>query len=100
MKYLISYDITEDRLRTRLAKYLRQQGCQRLQKSVFLSPNYPPKAWKQVALGLKTLAHNKLSPTDSILCFALNQQDLEKAIILGNEEWFQKARMERLFFIV
>lgn len=100
MRYLISYDISEDRLRTRLAKYLRQQGCQRLQKSVFLSPIYPTKEWKRVLQGLQTLVQSTLLPTDSMVCVAVHHQDLEQAVVLGNDALLKTICAERLFFIV
>lgn len=100
MRYLISYDISEDRLRTRLAKYLRQQGCQRLQKSVFLSPAYPSKEWKRVLQGLQILVKPTLLPTDSMVCIGVRYQDLEQAVVLGNEALLKTINVERLFFIV
>ncbi len=36
MRYLICYDISDDKQRTRIAKRLRQLGMKRLQKSVFI----------------------------------------------------------------
>lgn len=35
---LIIYDITNDRLRTRLADYLKSRGLKRIQKSAFIGP--------------------------------------------------------------
>lgn len=99
MRYLISYDISEDRLRTRLAKHLRQQGCQRLQKSVFLSPTYPTREWKGVLHGIQALVQTSLAPMDSVFCVGLHHQDLEQVVVLGNQAVFQHAYTELLFFI-
>lgn len=37
MLYFIMYDIENDKIRTQIAKYLIKKGCQRVQKSIFLS---------------------------------------------------------------
>lgn len=37
MLYLILYDITDNRVRTHIAKYLISKGCIRIQKSVYLA---------------------------------------------------------------
>ena len=37
MLYFIMYDIENDKVRTRIAKYLEKNGCSRVQKSIFFS---------------------------------------------------------------
>ncbi len=37
MLYFIMYDIENDKVRTRIAKYLEKKGCTRVQKSIFFA---------------------------------------------------------------
>ncbi len=37
MMFFVMYDISDDKVRTQLAKYLLGRGCYRVQKSVFLA---------------------------------------------------------------
>lgn len=51
MMYLISYDITENYRRTRLAKLLISEGYERLQLSVFAGPFSPmdnSRLWQKI----------------------------------------------------
>jgi len=41
MIYLVCYDITEDKLRTKVSKLLIAQGYERIQYSIFAGPDNP-----------------------------------------------------------
>ena len=42
MAYVILYDISNDKVRPQIAKYLEKQGCTRNQKSVFIAKTENP----------------------------------------------------------
>jgi CRISPR-associated endonuclease Cas2 len=77
MNYIISYDISDDRLRLKIAKHLLANGCFRLQKSVFIAPKFHPhtiKTLKQEVIAF--LNCPETLDTDSILCFQISAKQL------------------------
>lgn len=63
MMYLIFYDITSDRLRTKIAKRFIAQGYERLQYSVYLALENPakdPLIWNELKAFLKEEQSAKL----------------------------------------
>jgi len=82
--YLLSYDISNDKLRNKLSKILLRYGCKRLQKSVFLAPNFS----KQELDTLRTVLEAALSPAnkqkdDSLLCLPIVQTRLSELLWHG-----------------
>ncbi len=63
--YLIFYDISNNKLRTKVAKQLIQQGYERLQYSVFAGPFDPEHS--QIWEKLKYLMQK--NPEEKIYCF-------------------------------
>lgn len=60
--YLLFYDITENSIRTRVAKLLEKEGFERLQFSVFIGTTNPKHfdIWKNLAQFIKSTPHNKI----------------------------------------
>ena len=66
--YVISYDISSNRLRNLLAKLLAKTGCERWQKSVFVAIDFEKTEIDRLKIQIKQLLANKAKPTDSVLC--------------------------------
>jgi CRISPR-associated protein Cas2 len=73
MHYAITYDISDDRLRNRLSKTLAKRGCWRLQKSVFLAPDFDPVEISKLRTELMQILASKRSPSDSLLCLPVER---------------------------
>jgi|TARA_B110000285_G_scaffold210045_1_gene251578 CRISPR-associated endonuclease Cas2 len=72
MNYILSYDITDNKLRSRLSKKLITLGCFRLQKSVFIGANFSVKEIKQLKSETSKILASKLrEDSDSFLCLPL-----------------------------
>ncbi|MCB0666676.1 MAG: CRISPR-associated endonuclease Cas2 [Saprospiraceae bacterium] len=81
--YVVCYDISDNRVRTRLAHYLEEKGFQRMQKSVFIG---------QIERAtIRTVKNTLISisevfvPTDSIVVVPLNEADLRKMNVVGRK---------------
>lgn len=73
MHYVIAYDIADDRLRARVAKTLARRGCWRLQKSVFLAPDFSPDELAALRAALRQLLLARHDPADSVLCLPIER---------------------------
>jgi len=89
--YLISYDISSDRLRTKVAKILERHGCKRIQKSVFFAPRYLPDELKRLRADLSKLLTRAAEPADSILCVPIQKQYLVEVIWEGENRSLRAA---------
>lgn len=92
--YLISYDISSDRLRTKVAKALERHGCKRIQKSVFFAPGYTPDELKRLRADLSKLLAPAAEPVDSILCVPIQKQYLVEVIWEGENHSLRSALEE------
>lgn len=76
MNYFICYDISDDDLRGKMVKLLQRKGCKRVQKSVFLAPNFQ---LRELA-ALRGEVERKLVPSfgagDSVLCIPVERDFL------------------------
>lgn len=82
MNYILSYDITSDRLRDRVAKKLMTLGCFRVQKSVFIGIHFSVKEIGVLKNSLNQLFNSKLKEdSDSFLCLPLTERQ-------KNEMWW------------
>ncbi|GAB4411997.1 MAG: hypothetical protein OHK0053_38560 [Microscillaceae bacterium] len=101
MYYLIVYDIRHNRCRTKMAHYLEQQGCQRLQKSVFMG-RLPPEKALQIYRGLRAFMQSAppASASDSLLMLPLERHQIPQTLAFGNTEAFDALVQEinTLFF--
>ena len=83
MTYLILYDIENNKVRTRVAKYLQKKGCIRIQKSVFMAST-SSKKFNDIHQTLKEV-QEFYENTDSILLVPVNTSDLRSMKIIGKE---------------
>lgn len=68
---LVSYDISDDKLRTRFSKYLEKFG-HRIQYSVFEIDN-SPRILANISAGIKNNFEKKFSQADSVYIFELSK---------------------------
>jgi CRISPR-associated endonuclease Cas2 len=97
MTYLICYDITDDRLRTRLAKRLEKAGCIRLQKSVFLAPHFDIKRLAILRGGIKRLMPFALSLDESVIAIPIEKDNLSDIVWAGDTTQIQTLTHKALF---
>jgi len=90
--YLISYDVSNDRLRQKIADMLTQKGCVRLQKSVHLAPAFELKELEQLRQSLAALLGKTDANTDSVLCIAAPDDVLDNAWWAGKPDVWQKIK--------
>lgn len=81
MTYLIMYDISSDKVRTQIAKYLERQGCIRIQKSVFIARS-ESRNFQEITDTLKEV-NSYYDNDDSILLVPFNTSDLRSMQIIG-----------------
>lgn len=89
MAHLISYDIENDKLRTRLAKMIIGRGAIRIQKSVFFADLSAQKTADLLVM-LQDLAE-ELKTGDNIIVIPMYESVLEKMIIIGENLRFDEA---------
>lgn len=94
--FFLSYDISDDRLRIRLSKLLERHGCKRLQKSVFLAPDFEPREMTALRAGCLRLLQ-QAQPSDSLLCIPATRQYMDDLVWLGQKEKLSSALEELLF---
>ena len=82
MIYLASYDITEDRLRTKLAKRLEAAGLERIQYSVFAGP-LTAGLLQQLKNEISALLAKSNFQTDRCLMLPITRRMLEAQIHWG-----------------
>lgn len=80
----ICYDITEDKVRTRLAKYLEAQDFTRLQYSVFIG-QIEASRWKNLERYLAKFHAKYCKPEDRINSHVIETDNFKEMLILGNE---------------
>ncbi len=83
MTYLIMYDIENNKVRTRVSKYLEKKGCIRIQKSIFMT-NSESKEFNEIhatLVDVQSYYENK----DSIMLVPFNTTDLRSMKIIGKE---------------
>jgi CRISPR-associated protein Cas2 len=74
MNYILSYDISSDKLRLRLAKCLERLGCFRIQKSVFIGSGFSVKEIDALKVNISMILSSKLkADTDSFLCLPITE---------------------------
>lgn len=81
MTYLILYDISNDKVRTQIAKYLLQQGCMRIQKSVFMVKS-KNKQFQEIYDTLKEV-NEYYQNEDSIILVPINASDVRSMKLIG-----------------
>lgn len=83
MTYLIMYDISSNKVRGHIAKYLARQGCIRIQKSVFIARS-ESKNFREIVETLREV-NNYYQNADSILLAPINTSDLRALQVIGKD---------------
>ncbi len=83
MLRIITYDIENDRLRTKTAKLLLRQGFERLQFSVFIGEIESDK-WKTIWKKLQQLAEKDLAESDQICSFIIAPEQFRNLLTIGS----------------
>lgn len=81
MTYLILYDISNNKVRIQIAKYLLQQGCIRIQKSVFMVKS-SNKHFQDIHDTLKEV-NEYYQNEDSIILVPINASDVRSMKLIG-----------------
>lgn len=79
----IMYDITSNKVRTLIAKFLQGKGCTRVQKSIFMA-DMPSDALQDIAMKL-TEIQKMYDNNDSILIVPLSEDYARAMKIIGQE---------------
>lgn len=74
---LISYDIADDKLRSRFSKMLSKNGAIRLQMSVY-EFNNTQRMMDNIRLQIKNTYAKQFTGADSVLIFEVNNEKVEK----------------------
>jgi CRISPR-associated endonuclease Cas2 len=83
MTFLIMYDIENNKVRTRISKYLERKGCIRIQKSIFMA-NSESKEFNEIHTTLAEV-HSYYENQDSIMLVPFNTSDMRSMKIIGKE---------------
>ncbi len=81
MTYLITYDITNDKVRKLISKFLLSKGCIRIQKSVFMA-NTEHGKFKDIHETLKDI-NSFYENADSIILVPINVSDVRSMKLIG-----------------
>ncbi|AEE53933.1 CRISPR-associated endonuclease Cas2 [Haliscomenobacter hydrossis] len=85
MPHLICYDITQDSLRTRLAKKISESGLDRINKSVYLG-SITDTALNALEKDLAKFVQEKGSPGDSLIILPVYLEQINQMRIYGSIE--------------
>ena len=83
MIYFIMYDIEDNRVRTHISKYLIKNGCQRVQKSIFLSES-ERKKFDEIHKTLREI-QDLYENNDSIFFVPVSTDELRGMKIIGQK---------------
>jgi CRISPR-associated endonuclease Cas2 len=83
MHYLISYDIENDRLRTRVAKKLCRHGCRRVQRSVFVAGFMERRDYQRLVSDLR-VSERQFGSGDSLLVVGLEERTALDVLVFGD----------------
>jgi CRISPR-associated endonuclease Cas2 len=98
MTYLIMYDISNNKVRTQIAKYLLKQGCIRIQKSVFMVKSTNDR-FQDIHKTLKEV-NSYYDNEDSIILVPINTSDVRSMKLIGKNVQIETItdRPNTLFF--
>jgi CRISPR-associated protein Cas2 len=83
MLFFVMYDIEDHKVRFHVAKYLKKQGCTRVQKSIFLG-NAPMKVYREIADTLREV--NALYDNgDSIMVLPVTKESMVQLNVIGKD---------------
>lgn len=92
MHYFISYDIGQNRYRTKTAKILIRHGCVRVQKSVFYLPDALPREVAALGQELKKLLIETESEEDSVLFIPVEDDGMTAVGLVGENISLERAK--------
>jgi CRISPR-associated protein Cas2 len=98
--YLIAYDISSDALRDKAATLLQQHGCRRVQKSVFLAPQFDIKELRALKAALRGLLGGKLAPGESLIGIPLSPQQLADCLWEGSASSLSTDQDDALHLLI
>jgi len=81
--FLVSYDISNNKNRNKIAKLLEQYGYERIQLSVFTGLTAPHRN-KELWPKLQQLAEPDANAENKIICFAISKKAFLNMRIIGN----------------
>ncbi len=81
MTYLIMYDISDNKVRYQIAKYLQKSGCIRIQKSVFMAKS-EQKNFQEIYETLKEV-NSYYENEDSLILVPVNASDVRSMKLIG-----------------
>lgn len=79
----IMYDITSNKVRSRIAKYLQGKGCTRIQKSIFMA-DLPMASYNEIREDL-AMVQKMYDNNDSILIVPLSEDYARAMKIIGQQ---------------
>ena len=79
----IMYDVTSNKVRRRIAKYLQGKGCTRIQKSIFMA-DLPVSAYDDIGKALANV-QKMYDNSDSILIVPLSEDYARAMKIIGQQ---------------
>ena len=83
MNYFLCYDISDNKIRRRIAKYLEKAGLHRVQKSIFFGKAYKPQQMLKIAQKISEIMGEDDYFDDSILLIPIDQTALKGVTIYG-----------------
>ena len=89
MNFFICYDISDDKRRLRLSKLLERDGCKRVQKSVFVAPDFERGEMLRLKTKIEKLLNiqyiENTSPDDSVMYIPLDSDAVKDVVWQGNK---------------
>jgi CRISPR-associated endonuclease Cas2 len=83
MLFFVMYDIEDNKVRLHVAKYLKKQGCTRVQKSIFLG-NVSMKMYREIGDTLREV--NALYTNgDSIMVLPVTKESMVQLRVIGKD---------------
>lgn len=80
MNYMVSYDVSNDKVRRLVSDYLKNIGFVRIQKSVFLG-EVKLEIYEKMTSYIDTLINKK---SDSICCIPISKNNYYNILSMGN----------------
>jgi len=91
-KVVVVYDISDDKIRFRVARYLQAKGLSRIQRSAFVGSLQGGRI-KDLVRGLSRL----IDPdTDVVHIFSIQPVEWERKIVLGTPRWGERSAVARV----
>lgn len=96
MRYIVSYDISEGKIRGEFSNFLKSEGFIRIQKSVFLGKINKKYMYKI----LKKWTDRIMKEEDSIIIFPICDTDFQNSYFIGvTFDIYDIEKFEELFLI-